>query len=66
MLPIRLAAPLLAVLLGGCAIPFSTSGEERKAPCDRLAAQAIQTSSLENAKNLAAQASECYARAQNS
>ncbi|HEV2148504.1 MAG TPA: hypothetical protein VGR37_13965 [Longimicrobiaceae bacterium] len=57
---------LLALLLGvsACSIPFTTSSEERKAPCDRLAARAIQTSSLEDAKNLAAQASGCYARAQ--
>jgi hypothetical protein len=57
---------MLALLagLGACAIPFTTSSEERKAPCDRLAAQAIQTTSLEDAKNLAAQASECYARVQ--
>lgn len=50
--------------LGACSLPFTRSTEDRKAPCDRIAAQAIQTSSLEEAKNLAAQASECYARAQ--
>lgn len=52
------------VLLLACSIPFTTSSEERKAPCDRIAARAIQTSSLEEAKNLAAEASECYALAQ--
>lgn len=57
-----LAAACLA--LGACSLPFTRSTEDRKAPCDRIAAQAIQTSSLEEAKNLAAQASECYARAQ--
>ena len=60
----RLFVPVLGLALTGCAIPFTTSSEERKAPCDRKAAQAIQTSSLEDAKNLAAQASECYASAQ--
>lgn len=52
------------VLLAACSVPFTTSSEEKKAPCDRIAAKAIQTSSLEEAKNLAAQASECYAHAQ--
>lgn len=52
------------LLLTACSVPFRTSTEERKSACDRIAARAIQTSSLEEAKNLAAQASECYARAQ--
>lgn len=59
-----LALPLVLAAIG-CSVPFTTSSEERKAPCDRLAAQAIQTGSLEEAKNLSAQASECYAQAQN-
>ena len=53
--------------LAACSVPFVSRGEsdeERKAPCDRIAARAIQTGNLEQAKNLAAQASECYARAQ--
>jgi hypothetical protein len=46
-------------------MPFrGSSSDERKAECDRIAAQAIQTSSLEEARNLAARASECYAAAQ--
>lgn len=61
----RFSLAAVALGLGACSVPFTTSGEERKAPCDRLAAQAIQTSSLEQAKNLSARASECYARAQN-
>lgn len=56
---------VLALLgLSACAVPFTTSTQEKKAPCDRIAARAIQTASLEEAKNLAAQASECYAHAQ--
>jgi hypothetical protein len=47
-----------------CSLPFTKSADERKATCDRIAAQAIQTSSLEEAKNLAAQASGCYANLQ--
>jgi hypothetical protein len=61
----RLFPVPLCLGMAACAVPFTTSGEERKAPCDRIAAQAIQTSSLEQAKNLAARASECYASAQN-
>lgn len=58
------ALAVAALLLGACSIPFTTSNDERKAVCDRIAARAIQTSSLEDAKNLSAQAAECYARAQ--
>lgn len=58
----RLAGVVL--LLGACSVPFTTSSDERKAACDRIAARAIQTSSLQQAKDLAAQAAECYARAQ--
>jgi hypothetical protein len=55
----------LSLLLSACAVPFSgPSRNERKAECDRLAARAIQTTSLQEAKDLAAQASECYATAQ--
>ncbi len=54
---------LIGVGLSACAVPFRTSSEERKAPCDRLSAQAIQASSLQDAKALSAQASECYAKA---
>lgn len=52
------------LLLCACSVPFRTSTEEKKAVCDRIAARAIQTASLEEAKNLAAEAAECYARAQ--
>ena len=60
------AALLVAFPLAGtaCSIPFTKSADERKAACDRTAAAAIQTSSLEEAKNLAAEASACYANLQ--
>ncbi|HEU4631015.1 MAG TPA: hypothetical protein VFS08_14790 [Gemmatimonadaceae bacterium] len=65
--PRRRAAALAAVVvavsqLAACSLPFTKSTDERKAPCDRLAARAIQTDSFEEAKDLAAQASACYAR----
>jgi hypothetical protein len=46
-----------------CSVPFRTSSEERKVPCDRLAAQAIESTSLEEAEELATRAAECYASA---
>jgi len=53
---------LLALLLAsGCSIPFANRGDQ-KSTCDQIAAQAIQTSSAAEARDLAAQASECYAR----
>lgn len=62
----RLIGVLVLAALGACSsLPFGgKSGDERKAECDRIAAQAIQTGSLDDAKTLSAQASECYARAQ--
>jgi starvation-inducible outer membrane lipoprotein len=63
----RHTAVLLAfAFLSACSsLPFGgQSKDERKASCDRIAAQAIQTSSVEEAKNLSAQASECYAALQ--
>jgi hypothetical protein len=57
---------LLAAFTGGCSsLPFGgKSSNEKKAECDRVAAQAIQTESLEEAKMLSAQASSCYAAQQ--
>ncbi len=60
--------PALLLLIGpllGCSVPFvgGPSANERKAPCDRIAAQAIQTDDFDEARTLAAQASECYANA---
>lgn len=55
---------LVPIAAGACSVPFRTSNDERKAQCDRVAAQAIQTSSIEEAKNLSAQASACYAKIQ--
>ena len=61
------ALPLLGTLAACSSLPFGgKSGDERKAECDRIAAQAIQTSSISDAKTLSAQASECYARVQGS
>ncbi len=53
----------LAVLfVSACSVPFIGSDtDEEKAECDRIAAQAIQTEDVEDAKNFSARASECYA-----
>ena len=62
-----IGVPLLATLGACSSLPFGgKSGDERKAECDRIAARAIQTSSIDEAKTLSAQASECYAKAQGS
>jgi hypothetical protein len=53
-------------LLSACSLPFTQSSDEKKAECDRISAQAIQTKSLEDAKTLSARASACYAQLQNS
>ena len=45
-------------------MPFTKSKDERKAECDRIAARAIQVESAREAKDLAAQASACYAKAE--
>ncbi len=37
------------------------SEAERRAPCDRLAAQAIDANNLDDARRLAARAADCYA-----
>ena len=52
------------LVAAACSLPFTKSSDERKAECDKIAAAAIQTSSLEEAKNLSAQASSCYANLQ--
>ena len=58
--PIAIAGPLLA--LAACSIPFVGGGGDSKSECDQIAAQAIQTPSAAVARDLAAQATECYAR----
>ena len=59
------AAALLLLFLSACSVPFvGESSDDRKATCDRIAAQAIQTGDFDDARRLAAEASECYARAQ--
>lgn len=49
------------VFLIGCGASRGPTTGERKAQCDRFAAQAIETESLDEARRLAARASECYA-----
>ena len=44
-----------------CSIPF-VGGGDSKADCDQIAARAIQSSSPAAARDLAAEATECYAR----
>ena len=58
----RSFACMALLLFAGCSIPFSGEGGEAKSQCDQIAAQAIQTSSPATARDLAAQAAECYAR----
>lgn len=45
----------------GCGASRAPTTGERKAVCDRFAAQAIDTESLDEARRLAARASDCYA-----
>src|SRR5690606_18934440 len=56
---------LLAVVpaLSACSLPFQQSPVERKVECDRLAAQAIETTSLEDARDFANAAARCYSDA---
>ncbi len=61
---IRYLLVMTTIVLSACSIPFTTSKDDRKATCDRIAASAIQTASAEDAKNLAAKASSCYAEIQ--
>lgn len=54
----------LVLLLGLSACGFGRGGpsaSERRAPCDSLAAQAIDADDLGDARRLAARASDCYA-----
>ncbi len=51
----------MAIFLTGCFGRGGATPAERKAQCDRLAAQAIDTESLDEARRLAARASDCYA-----
>ena len=50
------------ILAAGCSVPLLSKGGDKKAECDRIAAQAIQTTSAGDARSLAAQATECYAK----
>lgn len=54
-------------LLTSCGgLPFvgGPSSDERRAPCDRMAAEAIQTKDIGEARRLAASAAACYGRLQ--
>lgn len=50
------------VVAAGCSVPLLAKGGDKKAECDRIAAQAIQTKSASDARSIAAQATECYAK----
>lgn len=52
----------IVAVVAGCSIPFRTNSAAAKSQCDRVAAQAIQTSSAAEARDFALQASECYSR----
>jgi hypothetical protein len=59
---------VLLILLALSACGFGRSGpseSERRAPCDSLAAQAIDAEDLGDARRLAARASDCYSGLQN-
>ena len=62
----RLALALI-LLVSGCSILPNGDDEPRnpKSQCDEYASRAVQTDDLDQAKNLAARAAECYAAAQN-
>lgn len=62
MKAIRSWLPIGVVVLASCSVPFVGGGGDNKAECDQYAAQAIQTASLTEARDLAARAAECYAR----
>lgn len=52
---------LVLLITAGCFMRSSgPSDSERRAPCDRLAAQAIDADDLGEARRLSARASECY------
>lgn len=54
----------LSILVAGCGFGRGPSVSQQKAQCDRMAAQAIDTESLDEARRLAARASDCYAELQ--
>lgn len=58
----RTLVAVAALVVSGCSIPFVSNGGDEKSGCDQIAAQAIQTGSPARARDLAAQATECYAR----
>lgn len=56
------AVSLLPALISGCSVPLIGHGGDKKSECDRMAAEAIQTSDVGKARELAAGASGCYAK----
>lgn len=57
----RLPVVATTLFVTGCSLPFLGGGGD-KSECDQIAAQAIQTDSATEARDLSAQATECYAR----
>jgi hypothetical protein len=61
--PMKLSSAWLLLTIAGisaCSIPFRESTVEAKVRCDRLAAQAIETTSLTEARDFANAAARCY------
>jgi hypothetical protein len=61
---IRIVVLFSMLILTGCFGSRGPTVEQSKANCDRHAAQAIETESLDEARRLAARASDCYAELQ--
>lgn len=62
----RVATLLVALLLPACSVfdggePAPPTPERMKSDCDQLAARAIETDDVAEARRLAAGATECYA-----
>ncbi len=47
-------------LLSGCATPQEAGTDDLRAHCDRLAMDAVATESLDEARQMATRAAECY------
>ena len=58
---VRLLFVSFMAVSAACSVPFVGSGDS-KAECDQIAARAIQSPSAAEARDLAASATECYAR----
>lgn len=60
---IRAWFPIALAGVSACSLPFQQSTVEAKVECDRLSARAIETTSLEEARDLANAAARCYSDA---